>query len=152
MAQRHPFGLSKLFVSLFVLGVGLFPVAAGAQVRDYAEIFSPEAERQAQQTIQELKKKFSRGMLVETYASVPAEKTAELQQKGRERFVADFAGERGRAEGIDGIVFVIFMDVGRFDVVIGDVTSAKGSLPTKIARTCAAALPSPSRPKSMTTC
>src|SRR5688572_27284293 len=56
-----------------------------AQVHDYAGVFSPEAERKAQQTIDQIRQKHKRELLVETYKDVPAEKRQELQQKGNQR-------------------------------------------------------------------
>lgn len=111
---------------LIVATLMLLPGVVSAQVHDHANIFSADAESQATKTIGEMKQKFGRTLLVETYDKVPAEKAAELQQKGREKFVTDFAVERGKAEAADGVVMVIFMDLGRYEVVIGDKTKREG--------------------------
>jgi hypothetical protein len=93
-----------------------------AQVHDYAEVFSPEAERKAQATIDQISQKHKRELLVESYKAVPPEKRQELQQKGNQRFFADWAVERGRAENIDGIVVLLSMDPKYLWVSVGNET------------------------------
>jgi uncharacterized protein len=91
-------------------------------VHDYADVFSPEGERKAQQTIDQIRQKHKRELLVETYKEVPAEKRQELQQKGNQRFFADWAAERGRAEKIDGIVVLLSLNPKHMTVAVGNET------------------------------
>src|SRR5215208_4718658 len=65
-----------------------------AQIHDNANLFSPQAEQKAMDAIQQLKQRHHRTLLVETFPTVPPEKRAELQAKGKDKFFEDWTNER----------------------------------------------------------
>src|SRR5687768_18095299 len=83
---------------------------ARAQVRDQADVFSPDAEQKAQQAIDQIQQKHKKRLLIESYAAVPAEKRAELQAKGTRQFFHDWALERGKAEKLDGVLVLLSLN------------------------------------------
>ena len=79
-------------------------------VRDQAKFFGADAVNQANQEIRLIAHRFGRDLLIETYPTVPdgqAEKVKSMNGKEKEAFFRDWARDRARAEGINGMVILI---------------------------------------------
>ena len=58
---------------------------ARAEVRDDTGLFSQDAERQADRIIKEIKDRYKKDMVVETFKSIPADRMAEYTKAADER-------------------------------------------------------------------
>jgi len=98
---------------------------ARAQVHDNAGIFSKEAIDQATQVIDQMKTKHRHSLLVETYPNIPDSMQDDFKNKGKEKFYQDWVVERGRAEGVSGVVVLIVMNPGHLQIEVGNETQRK---------------------------
>lgn len=115
--------------SLVVLGAAA-PVQA--QVHDSAKLFSDDAIRQAQQSIDQMLMQYKHTLLLETYSEIPAEKLAAFNAldakdtKAKEQFYAAWVEERRQAEHVSGVVLLICMKPARLQMEIGNQTQKLG--------------------------
>ena len=119
---------SRVLTATFLLGLlslGARAQTAVAEVRDEAHFFSAGAVAQANETIQEIKQRSKKDLLIETVRQVPEYKSDEANssdEKVKGRFFANWAIQRARAEGINGIYVLITREPGHVEVVVGNQT------------------------------
>jgi uncharacterized membrane protein YgcG len=92
------------------------------KVKDDGGFFSPDAVKRADQEIKEIKQRFNKDLVVETYATVPANKVEQvkkLDRNARRKFFADWVDQRARDQGVDGIVVLICKDPASIEVGVG---------------------------------
>jgi uncharacterized membrane protein YgcG len=104
---RWVVGLIALSLCL-VLVAGANAVAP--VVKDDAKLFSAEAVKKANEQIREIYQKFDRDLLVETYASVPAddvEKVKKMDKEERAKYFQKWAIERAKETVVNGVYVLI---------------------------------------------
>src|SRR5262245_53151517 len=110
---------------LGLLNLGARAQAAAAEVRDEAHFFSASAVAQANESIKEIKQQYKKDLLIETVGHVPDDKKDEANssdEKVKGRFYANWAIQRARAEGVNGIYVLITREPGHVEVVVGNQT------------------------------
>src|SRR5262245_51316480 len=99
--------------------------AAVVDVRDEAHFFSADAVAQANETIKEIKQRYKKDLLIETVRHVPEDKKDEANssdEKVKGRFFANWAIQRARSEGVNGIYVLITREPGHVEVAVGNET------------------------------
>jgi hypothetical protein len=79
---------------------------ARAEVRDAADFFSDQAERQAEERIQRIRQQSGKDVVVETVPSMPGVPPAS-QAKERDDFFAREVARRGKEAGVDGVYLLV---------------------------------------------
>src|SRR5262245_34211378 len=112
---------------LGLLSLGGRAQAAIAEVRDEAHFFSADAVAQANEIIKEIKQRYKKDLLIETVGHVPDNKRDEANSsdaKVKGHFFANWAIERARMEGVNGIYVLITREPGHVEVAVGNQTHA----------------------------
>jgi uncharacterized membrane protein YgcG len=123
-----PTHASLVLTATFLLGLLGFggPVqAATAEVRDEANFFSADAQTRAEKIIKEIGQRYKKDLLIETMRQVPADKREEANssdEKAKRRFFANWAIQRARAEGLNGIYVLITREPGHVEIAVGNQT------------------------------
>jgi TPM domain len=110
---------------LGLLSVGGKAQAAVAEVRDEAHFFSAGAVAEANDSIKEIKQRYMKDLLIETIVLVPEDKKDEANssdEKVKGHFFANWAIQRARAQGVNGIYVLITREPGHVEVVVGNQT------------------------------
>lgn len=116
-------GLASIYLWFVALSAGVWglqPLTAQAEVRDEAAVFSSAAVRDAEKVIRELRTKFRKDVLVETFAGIP-ESRREAYARDRELFFSDLVRDRARAAKLDGIYILVMKEPPphRFRIQVG---------------------------------
>src|SRR4029450_5595588 len=96
--------------------------ATGAGIQDAAGFFSQEAIATAGPQIAAIHKKLGKDLLVETYASLPADRADQYTPEKRNEFFATWAYQRAKALGLDGVIVLICKDPAFLQVEVGERT------------------------------
>lgn len=122
-ARRAAAPLSFLVATLFVCmpALALKPV-----VVDGADMFKAETVRKADDAIERIKQQSGTDLMIETYATIPANMRADFEKKGKEQFYADWLRERARALGVNGIFILVTKNPGRLQVGVGNAAISHG--------------------------
>jgi uncharacterized membrane protein YgcG len=101
-------------IGLLALAVALVLAARASavapEIRDEGKFFSPEAVKKANDQIREIYRKYDKDVLIETFASVPAdqvEKVKEMTAKERTDYFRKQALERVKERAVNGIYLLI---------------------------------------------
>jgi len=116
---------TALFLGL--LGASTAAPAVIAEVRDEAQFFSRDAVAQANETIKDIKQRYKKDLLIETVRRVPESKQDEANSsdpKTKAHFFANWAVERAKMEGVNGIYVLITREPGHVEVAVGNQTHA----------------------------
>jgi len=92
---------------------------------DNAHIFSSSAVAQAQQVIDQIRSRHQKDLNVETIAAVPADQQAALEAQGKNAFFEQWARERAKAMGTNGVYVLICMEPRHLQVEVGDRTETR---------------------------
>ncbi|HEV3340771.1 MAG TPA: TPM domain-containing protein [Pirellulales bacterium] len=114
-------------VLLGLLGSASRAPALTAEVRDEAGFFKPETVTQANEVIKEVKQRSKKDLLIETVDHATKGKRQEATSHDpdvRARYFADWADERAREEGVNGIYVLITREPGHVEVAVGNHTRA----------------------------
>lgn len=109
-------------VSAWLLTAGS---AHARDVRDQAGLFSASGVQKADEIIREIKNRFHKDLVIETFKSVPpdkADQVKKMNREQRERFYDEWARERAQAERVNGIYILITQTPGHVEVEVGDET------------------------------
>src|SRR5689334_2361780 len=79
-------------------------------VLDDARLFQPDAVREAEEVIRQIKQDHLRDLRIETYPSIPGAPNGPGDEQARNRFFTDWIVNRGKALGIRGMMVLIVMD------------------------------------------
>jgi uncharacterized membrane protein YgcG len=107
------------------LATAMSASAAVPEVQDGAGFFKPEAIAKANDALAEIGKKHNKDLLIETYATVPADKVAAVKamdKEGRAQFFQEWANSRARRRRVDGVYVLISKDPGHIQVEVGHET------------------------------
>jgi uncharacterized protein len=126
--MRHP-TFPRPRASLAALLALLFAAAATpsarAQVQDEAGFFSSDAVTRATQTIDRIKREHGKDLRIETYASIPSNLQADFQRLGKDPFYEQWAQQRGKTLGLDGMLVLITREPPRIQIQVGRATREK---------------------------
>src|SRR4051794_14289712 len=84
--------------------------SATSGVRDNAKFFSSPAIDEVAQPIRDIKDRFAKDLLIETFVSVPDEMKASFDPNDKDAFFSNWATERARAAGVNGVYVLICRD------------------------------------------
>jgi hypothetical protein len=121
--------LARVHSILLAAGVALLAaapaVAVTPRVKDEARFFSADTVQKADRVIREIKDGSGKDLLIETFPTVPddhADKVKHMDRSERERFFEEWARERARREGVDGVYVLICKEPGHVQVEVGNET------------------------------
>jgi uncharacterized membrane protein YgcG len=125
---RTPYG--ALAAALLGWLVAVAPVSAAVPpvIKDDAKFFSDKARTEADAKIKEIYRDFHKDLFIETLPSVPPDKAKDVNLKdrsARERFFEEWARERFRNAGVNGIYVLICKDPPHIQVEVGNETREK---------------------------
>ncbi|MDB5331308.1 MAG: hypothetical protein JWP03_2459 [Phycisphaerales bacterium] len=96
--------------------------AADPEVRDDGHFFTPATVEQANGIIQQIKQKFGKDVMVETFAQIPDKMKPRLAAEEKEQFYENWLRQEARSNGTNGIFVLIVKDPGRLQVGVGNET------------------------------
>jgi uncharacterized membrane protein YgcG len=114
-----------------VILVALIACAAGRvqagihQLWDEAHFVKPQTIEQADQVLEEIHAKFGKDLMIETFASIPDDYKAKLEQDGKDKFYAGWARTDAHDLGVNGIIILITGDPGHLQIEVGNQTLTK---------------------------
>jgi uncharacterized membrane protein YgcG len=103
------------------------------ELQDGAAFFKPETIAKANDILAEIGKNHKKDLLIETYATVPADKVAAVKTMDKEakaKFFQEWANSRARRRRVEGIYVLISRDPGHIQVEVGRETQ-KGAFTLK---------------------
>jgi uncharacterized membrane protein YgcG len=103
------------------------------EVQDGAGFFKPETIAKANDGLAEIGKKHKKDFLIETYATVPADKVAAVKtmdKEARSKFFQEWANSRARRRRVEGIYVLICKEPSHIQVDVGRETQ-KGAFTLK---------------------
>lgn len=112
--------ISAVAVSLVIL-IGS-AVTVCAQVRDEGQFFSQQAIDKANAEISALKQQRGKGLVIETYPSVPTEMRDALKAQGRTAFFDRWSAQRFAADKMNGVLVIVTRDPAYINVAAGRST------------------------------
>jgi uncharacterized membrane protein YgcG len=124
-----------------LMGIALFlalsfttpALAVVPEVQDGAGFFKPETIAKVNDALADIGKKHKKDLLIETYATVPADKVAAVKamdKEARATFFQDWGNSRARRRRVDGIYVLITKEPGHIQVEVGRETQ-KAAFTTK---------------------
>jgi uncharacterized membrane protein YgcG len=96
-----------------------------ADVRDEGGFFSADAMRKASEGIAELRRRYGKDLVVETFKEVPDDRKKDYKSADRNRFFEAWAKDRAKALGVDGIYVLVCRDPAHLQVIVGEETRKK---------------------------
>ncbi len=103
-------------------------VALTPEVKDSASLFKPETARQANALIAEIKQRYKKDLLIETFAQVPEGKdgnAVSADGKASPPFFRDWAAQRAREAGVNGIYVLVCKEPSFLQIAVGNDTRQK---------------------------
>lgn len=128
MMRLGLYGHRSLGLSVALLGWLTLAEPAAAlspEVKDGAGFFKPETVRKANETIKAIKQQYRKDLVIETFAHVPAGREKEAvgpDGEARQPFFRDWAVQRARAGGVDGIYILICKEPSYLQIAVGNET------------------------------
>jgi uncharacterized protein len=126
------FSLRRPLPAFLALLLALLPPAAlpaaglTFKVQDGAGLFSKDAVEKANKKIAEIKRRFDKDLLVETFKHPPDDLKKEYKEEGKKKFFQDWSRSRYKSEGVRGVYVLICNDPRSLYVRAGDATTRKG--------------------------
>lgn len=115
---------------LLVAGLAGAAVLLVSEVKDEGDFFKPEAIARANQGIREIKNKYKKDLVIETYKGIADKRKDDLEKLGKKRFFEEWARNRARALEVDGIYILICKEPPQLQVEVGNETEKK-AFPTR---------------------
>jgi uncharacterized membrane protein YgcG len=119
-------GRSAFFVVAWLAFVAR-AAAVAPEIKDEAKYFSPEAVKKANETIREIYKKYGKDLLIETFASVPAdqaEKVKDMTTAEKNTFFRKWAVQRAQQSVVQGIYILVCKDPRNLQILISKKTES----------------------------
>ena len=92
------------------------PSVSASSVRDNGKFFTPEAIGQAENRIAQIRDKYHKDVVIETYAEIPENKKTAYTAETKNQFYADWLRERADSEHLDGIFMLATKQPGHLQV------------------------------------
>lgn len=99
--------------------------AVSPEVKDQANFFSADAVKRANEVIKEIRQRHKKDLLVETHLKPPEGREPGADAKARERFFTDWAVDRARTAGVDGVYVLICKEPSYLRIAVGNETRKK---------------------------
>jgi uncharacterized membrane protein YgcG len=118
----------RIWLTLLAFCAALSLAAAASPagtIVDNAHIFSPSAVDQAQHSIDQIRIRHQKDLNVETIASLPADQQDALKAQGKDAFFEQWARQRAKAMGTNGVYVLICMDPRHLQVEVGNRTETR---------------------------
>jgi uncharacterized protein len=99
--------------------------ALSPRIQDAAHVFSATAVDKADQVIRDIKDRDHKDLMIETFKTVPdgqADKVKHMDRSERERFFEEWARERARREGVNGVYVLVCKEPAHLQVEVGNET------------------------------
>ena len=106
---RHPRCACLSVVAVCLIAAGRTGAVA-PEIRDEGKFFSPEAVKKANEQIREIYRKYGKDLLIETFASVPAdqlEKVKAMDSKEKADYFHKLAIEHAKQRVVNGVYILI---------------------------------------------
>jgi hypothetical protein len=103
-------------------------LAVVPEVKDAAGFFTPDALTKADRQLAEIQKKYHKDLLIETFATVPPDKTdafEKMDKPARAKFFQSWANDRAKKERVEGVYVLILKQPGHVQVEVGRETQKK---------------------------
>src|SRR3569832_76007 len=97
--------LTSVAMLLVSSGAALAQTASG--VRDDAKFFTPAAIDEAEQIIKDINSQYKKDVRIETFATIPDDRKAAFDPANKDEFFSQWATERARAAGVNGVYVLI---------------------------------------------
>lgn len=107
--------------------------AVAPEVKDDGKFFSADALKKANDQVREIWAKYGRDVLVETFATPPAdkvEKVKAMSSKERGEFFVKWALERAKLRVVNGVYMMLCKDPDHF--IVGITAKARRVLPPEV--------------------
>lgn len=98
--------------------------AATTQIRDEAGFFSAETKTRAEALIASMQNKYQKGVVVETFQSIPNERRQQYSEAQKNKFFSEWLRERMR--GTDGVHILITRSPSHLQVGVNPQTMREG--------------------------
>ena len=115
--------------SMLALCLAMFGLLAAGNVRaatpgivDHAHILQDDTVSKVSAAFGELKQKYQKDILIETYATIPSELKDKFTPEGKTQFFAEWAKTRETSEKVNGVYVLVCMDPTYLQVGVGDNT------------------------------
>lgn len=120
---------ARAHVPLLAVAVALLAAAPAPalspRIKDDAHFFSAAAVDKADQVIRDVKDRDRKDLMIETFKTAPddqADKVKQMDRTERARFFEEWARERARREGINGVYVLICKEPAHLQVEVGNET------------------------------
>jgi hypothetical protein len=110
---------------LALLALFLFPLGLRADVKDNANIFSPQAVDDANRAMQKMKETHNKEFVVETFAAIPDDQKAAYAQS-KDTFFRTWMASRAKELKVNGVYVLICMDPKHLEGGVGKNTREHG--------------------------
>jgi uncharacterized membrane protein YgcG len=94
-------------------------------VRDNGEFFSADTVHKALASIAEMRQRYGKDLVIETFKEIPAERKKDYKFEDRNRFFEAWAKERAKALGVDGVYVLACREPAHLHVLVGDEARKK---------------------------
>ena len=101
------------------------PAALAPEVRDEAKLFKPETVAKANATLREIKDRYKKDLLIETYPEIPADRKKDYKPEEKGAFFQKWARDRARAVEVNGVYILICKEPKHLQVEVGNETRKK---------------------------
>jgi len=96
-----------------------------SDVRDEGGFFSADTVRKALAGIAEMRQRYGKDLVVETFKEIPAERKKDYKAEDRNRFFEAWAKERAKTLGVNGVYVLVCREPAHLQVMVGDETRKK---------------------------
>ena len=95
--------------------------AVAPEIKDQGKFFSEEAVKKANKQIREIARKYEKDLLIETFATIPADQAARVKSMSnqeREKFFHNWAEDRAETAVVNGIYVLVCKDPAHLQIVV----------------------------------
>lgn len=114
-----------LLTGILLISLPLTAAAAESGVRDGGGLFNLDAVTQANRLAAEIKESSGRDVVVETFGTIPQNLRQRFEGGNRDTFYRDWALDRARSLGVNGIYIQIVGDPGHLEIAVGQRTGQR---------------------------
>jgi uncharacterized membrane protein YgcG len=118
--------VASIALSLFVLLACPHGAAAGMhQVWDEAHFFKLQTVEDVDQTLDDIRTRFGKDLMIETFASIPDDFKQQYQTDGKEKFFEGWTVTEARGLEVNGVIILITGEPSHLQVEVGVETRKK---------------------------
>ncbi len=132
---------SGILLLAFFFATAATALAVAPEVQDQGKFFSAEAVKKANEQIREIYRKHDFDLLIETFATIPADQAAKvktLDTKAKSEFFVKWAQERSKARAVRGVYILLCQEPRH--MLVGVTTRAQKTFPPEMRNKLQAAI------------